>query len=121
MVNRYIPPLFLACLLALILCSGCRSEADKMAEFCLNFDAEVKASSDCRDMANRLDRLLAPPQPQLKNRNICSDTTACLPCKSAAREMLKQCGYDSDMKPILAKMHFSNTLRKQLEQVPNEE
>ncbi len=62
-------------------------------------------------MANRVGKLLDPPQPMLKERDICSNTTACLPCRSAVREMLARCGTEDEMKPVLHRMHFSKSLR----------
>ena len=85
-----------------------------MAEFCLNYDKEVQASVDCKDMARRLDELLSPPQPHFRNMDICTDTKACVPCRKAARDMLKRCGYEPELKPILDQMTFSNSLRKQM-------
>lgn len=105
---------FIPLLILLLLTLGCRSEADRMAEFCIRFDAEVRDASDCRDMSLRLAQLLSPPQPQLRDTDICTDTRACVPCRNAVRDMLKRCGYDPEMKPILDQMTFSNTLRKQM-------
>jgi hypothetical protein len=87
-----------------------------MAEFCLNYEKAVKEAANCKDMADRLDALLSPPQPRLNDRRLCADTTACLPCRVAANEMLKQCGYDEEMRPIFERMHFSKSLREYLAQ-----
>ena len=85
-----------------------------MAEFCIKYDTEVNASADCHDMTGRLKDLLSPPQPHFRDTDICADTKACVPCRNAAREMLKRCGYEPEIKPILDQMHFSDTLRKQM-------
>lgn len=105
-ISRIIAFLFLALSL-----TACRSEADKMAEFCLKFDAQVQASSDCHDMSQRLQQLLSPPQPRLHDDAICLQTTACRPCKKAVRDMLRQCGYDENLKPVRDQMHFSDALK----------
>lgn len=93
-----------------ILAAGCRSDADRMAEFCLNFDSIVQTASSCQEMSQNLEQMLDASQPQLKDRSLCATTTACLPCKSAVRTMLGQCGNEPDLKPVLGKMHFSNAL-----------
>ena len=101
-------------ILLLTIMMGCRSEADRLTEFCIHFDKEVQASSDCHDMSMRLGELLSPPQPHFRDTDLCEDTEACLPCRKAVREMLKQCGYDPELRPILDQMTFSKTLRKQM-------
>jgi len=92
--------------------TGCRSDADKMAEFCLNFEAAVKGSQDCSSMAqaigNELEKNII-----LYDTQVCAQTTACLPCRKASITLLGQCGQDPQMRPILDKMHFSDALRKQ--------
>lgn len=103
--------LFFGLFCSAICLAGCRSDADRMAEFCLRFDEIVKSSSDCSVMSKQVDELLDPPQPMLRERNICSSTTACLPCRSAVREMLVRCGTEDEMKPVLHRMHFSKSLR----------
>ncbi len=93
--------------------SGCRSDADQMAEFCLNYE-KVIHTDDCDEMAKRLDQLLAEPQPRLRDNSVCEETTACLPCRVAVREMLKKCGQNQAVSDIMKqKMHFSTMLREQ--------
>ncbi len=92
--------------------AGCRSDADKMAEFCLNFEAAVNTSQDCGSMAQALGNVLDQGS-VLYDTQICADTTACLPCRKASLTLLGQCGQDSQMRPILDKMNFSDALRKQ--------
>ena len=106
-MKRLLP---LTLLIAAIVVVGCRSDADRMAEFCLNFDSIVQSASSCQEMSQNLEQMLNAPQPQLKDRSLCATTTACLPCKSAVRTMLGQCGNEPALKPVLGKMHFSNAL-----------
>ncbi len=105
---------FLLIILLLTIVTGCRSEADRLTEFCIHFDQEVQASQDCHEMASRLGELLSPPQPHFRDMDLCEDTKACLPCKKAVRDMLRQCGYDPELRPVLDRMTFSKTLRKQM-------
>ena len=95
--------------------SGCRSDADLMAEFCLDL-AEASKTESCTEMADRMNQILDRQQPRLRDTSICTDTTACMPCRVGVREMLKRCGYDEAMKPVLQKMHFSSSLRDELSQ-----
>lgn len=92
---------------------GCRSDADRMAEFCLNFDDAVKNAQSCEEMSANVDGLLKKNQPRLRERSICLDGTACLPCKQAVRIMLGECGNDPVLRPVLDEMNFSRTLREQ--------
>lgn len=103
-------PLLLMTAMTVVLLFGCRSDADRMAEFCLQFDNIVQTASSCHEMSENLEHMLDAPQPQLKDRSLCASTTACLPCKNAVRTMLGQCGSEPDMKPILEKMRFSKAL-----------
>ena len=103
--------LYLAILLPFLL-SGCRSDADRMAEFCLRLAQEVDAASDCGDMAARVGAVLDGDQPALRQLDVCEATSACLPCKHAARVMLVRCGTDDAMRPVLDRMHFSQALRE---------
>ncbi len=95
-------------LTAFFLC-GCRSDADKMAEFCLNFEAIVVEASDCVRMSealgHELDRHIV-----LYETNLCEKTTACLPCRKAAQKLLSECGQDASMRPVLDRMQFSKTI-----------
>ena len=103
-------------LLLLFGLTGCRSDADHMAEFCLNFEQAVK-TDDCQEMAKNMDILLAEPQPRLRDNAICEDTTACLPCRVAVREMLKKCGQNEAVSNVMKQnMHFSTLLRNQVVQ-----
>ena len=106
-MRRLLPFLFLVCFFV----AGCRSDADRMAEFCLSFDSAVDAATDCADLAGRVDALISSDMPRFRRDDVCSTSTACLPCRQAVRKMLVQCGYDEALRPVLDKMHFSRTLR----------
>ena len=94
--------------------TGCRSDADRMAEFCLGFEQAVK-TENCQEMAKNMDVLLAEPQPRLRDPSICEESTACLPCRVAVREMLKKCGQDEEVSAMMKqKMHFSTLLKDQV-------
>ena len=90
---------------------GCRSDADKMAEFCLSFEQQVTNAQTCQEMAqslgNELDKRIV-----LYDTQICASTTACLPCKKASIALLGRCGQDPDMRPVLDRLNFSDTLRQ---------
>ena len=105
------------CIMGLLLLTGltsCRSDADRMAEFCLNYETAVK-TEDCAEMAANMNQLLAEPQPRLRDTSVCEETTACLPCRNAVREMLKKCGQDEAVLEIMKnQMHFSTALRDEL-------
>ena len=98
---------------------GCRSDADKMAEFCLNFEKAVATSKTCQAMSqavgNELDKRVV-----LYDTQLCRTTTACLPCKKASRDLLGRCGQDSDTRPVLERMNFSDTLRKSAQEAQEE-
>ena len=97
--------------------TGCRSDADQMAEFCLNYEAAVR-TEDCTEMASNMRILLAEPQPRLRDTSVCEKTTACLPCRAAVREMLKKCGHDEAVSEIMkTRMHFSTALREELKSI----
>ena len=99
---------------ALIAMTGCRSDADQMAEFCLKYEV-VSQTNDCTEMASQLEQLLADPQPRLRDTSICDKTTACLPCKKAILDMLRKCGRDEKVSEIMkTQMHFSTALRDQM-------
>ncbi|MBO7536009.1 MAG: hypothetical protein J6T34_02550, partial [Bacilli bacterium] len=54
-----------------------------------------------------MDVLLAEPQPRLRDPSICEESTACLPCRVAVREMLKKCGQDEEVSAMMKqKMHL---------------
>ena len=91
---------------------GCRSQADRMAEFCLGFDEAVQSSKTCEEMAKKLTDHLNGVQTKLNDHSLCTETTACLPCRKGVRDMLTQCGHDPAMRPVLDKLHFSKTLRE---------
>ena len=110
--SRIVAILFTLFLLTVL--SSCRSDADRMAEFCLNYEAAVK-TDDCTEMAANMRVLLAEPQPRLKDTSVCDKTTACLPCRVAINEMLKKCGQDEAVSEIMkTQMHFSTALREQM-------
>ena len=118
-MSRIIVLIFVLFLLT-VFCS-CRSDADRMAEFCLNYEAAVK-TDDCSEMAKNMDLLLTEPQPRLRDTTICDKTTACLPCRVAISEMLKKCGQDEAVSMIMkSKMHFSRSLREQMKSQDNQE
>ena len=98
--------------MTLCLCS-CRSEADRMAEFCMHFEEATNGTEDCAVMAQRLTTLLESPQTYLKDTAVCETPKACDSCKRGAHKMLRLCGHDEAMKPVLSQMHFSTTLREQ--------
>ena len=99
-------------ILTLCLCS-CRSEADRMAEFCMHFEEATDGTEDCTVMAQRLTALLESPQPYLKDAAVCDTPKACDSYKRGAHKLLCLCGHDETMKPVLSQMHFSTTLREQ--------
>lgn len=102
--------------------TGCRSDADYMAEFCLNFDKTVSlAGDDCSDMAQRLTHFLDDSHTKIADHEVCNHSTACLPCQSAVNRMLRHCGYDEALKPIYQRMHFSKTLRHSMTTSQEEE
>ena len=101
--------IYIFLLLSLYIC-GCRSDADRMAEFCLQFEAATHGS-DCEQIAHDLGALLDAPQPALRDAHLCERSTACLPCKRGARDLLRLCGQDPSVRAELDKMHFSTTLR----------
>ena len=111
--------LLLTLLLAATL-SSCRTEADKMAEFCLSFEQITQNTEDCTQMATQLDTFLQSPHPKLKDDQICANSTACLPCRQAVRKLLQTCGHAPEMRPVLDKMTFSKTLRTDLPSTQNE-
>ena len=92
---------------------GCCSDADKMAEFCLNFETAVSGAQDCLEMSSRLTQVL-DQSIVLYDTTLCNTTTACLPCRKGARRMLSECGTDPAMRPTLDSMYFSNSLRSSL-------
>ncbi|MBR4986494.1 MAG: hypothetical protein IKY83_12230 [Proteobacteria bacterium] len=108
-MKKNLLPLCLVCILCVF---GCRSQADRMAEFCLGFDEAVQAASDCADMAKRLEQHLDRVHTKLNDHALCTDTTACLPCRKGVRDMLTQCGYDPAMRPVLDRLRFSKALRE---------
>ena len=96
----------------MLLFSGCRSEADKMAEFCLQYAQIVETHTDCRHLASAMTAFIEAPHPKLRDGKVCENSTACLPCRKAARDMLKSCGYAPEMRSVLDKMQFSDALRE---------
>lgn len=104
--------LFILCLIVPCL-SGCQSDADRMAEFCLGFvKAAEDARGDCAQMAQSIQNLIGENNATIRQTDVCQTTTACLPCRKAVRLMLSQCGTDKDFRPVLDNFHFSDTLRK---------
>ena len=93
--------------------TACQSQADIMAEFCLGMDQDVQTSSQCDDMAQRINTRLKNAK-SIRDNKVCQSSTACLPCKHAIREILAQCGYTPEIKPLLEQMHFSTTLRESI-------
>ena len=91
---------------------ACQSDADRMAHFCLDFEKAVNVSEDCAVMAEAVSRHLDAPQPKLRDRYLCEEGTACLPCREAVRRMLKLCGTSDTLRPVLDRMHFSSALQK---------
>ena len=90
---------------------GCRSDADRMAEFCLNFEAAIASTDDCSAMAAAIQHEIDKPI-LLSDSPLCQTTTACLPCRKGARKLLSLCGTDPAMRPVLDQMHFSNRLQE---------
>jgi hypothetical protein len=113
------PRLFFFILLMLI-SSGCRSEADQMAEFCLSFAQITETHTDCPEIAKQMTVFLNASHPKLKDDQICAQTTACLPCREAAKKLLQSCGHAPEMRPVLDRMHFSKSLREDLQSPPTE-
>ncbi|MBQ8035815.1 MAG: hypothetical protein IJ268_02375 [Proteobacteria bacterium] len=107
-MKRILLPVCVVC--SLCVC-GCRSQADKMAEFCLGFDEAVQGSSECAEMAKKLTEHLDAVQPKLNDHDLCTETTACLPCRKGVRDMLTRCGHDPALRPVFDRLHFSKTLR----------
>ncbi|MCL2326742.1 MAG: hypothetical protein FWC40_09650 [Proteobacteria bacterium] len=91
---------------------GCRSEADRLAEYCLSLEAMVVASEDCEAMAQALHGL---PAGTYYDGDLCAKTTACLPCRKGAVEMLRRCGASESFRPLLDAWHFSAALRSAAE------
>lgn len=89
---------------------GCRSDADKMAEFCLQFEAAIEESGDCNAMSEAL-KAVIDQRIIIYEPNLCESTTACLPCREGTRKLLSMCGSDPAMRPILDRMHFSHVLQ----------
>ena len=101
-------------LLGMTLCLyGCRSEADRMAEFCMHFESATQDTDGCAVMAERLVALLDDNQTYLKDTSVCEKPKACDSCKRGVHKMLRLCGHDDALKPVLSRMHFSTTLREQ--------
>lgn len=107
-MKKFLLPLLIMTLLGVC---GCRSQADRMAEFCLGFDEAVQSSKDCEEMAQKLTKHLDGVQPKLNDHDLCKETTACLPCRTGVRDMLTNCGHDPALRPVLDRLHFSKTLR----------
>lgn len=93
--------------------TSCRTETDRMAEFCIHFVEAVEISQgDCEEMSNRIAALEDSSRAEIRNLDVCRESTACAPCRKAVRTMLAQCGYDSAMQPIFKRFHFSESLRR---------
>lgn len=90
---------------------GCRSDADKMAEFCLNFENAVNRSEDCAQMASLIQKELDKTV-VLYDTTLCETTTACLPCKKASRRLLSECSHADEMQPVFKQMNFSKALSR---------
>ena len=106
--------IILSIIAAAAMLTGCRSDADRMAEFCLMFDNVVQNARNCEQMSVNVGHLMRNLQSKLRERNVClNGTTACSPCKKAVRTMLGQCGNDPALRPVLDEMHFSESLREQ--------
>ncbi len=84
-----------------------------MAEFCMHFEAATEDTEDCTVMADRLTALLDDTQTYLRDTSVCKTPKACDSCKRGAHKMLRLCGHDDALKPVLSRMHFSTTLREQ--------
>lgn len=105
--------IFAICLMGLAL-SGCRSDADVMAEFCLNF-VKATETEDCHQMASNLDALLSPEQPRIRDKSVCEKTTACLPCRKGVEVLLRNCGQNQEViKRLQKEVQYSTTLKDHL-------
>ena len=89
---------------------GCRSDADKMAEFCLQFEAAIEKTDDCNAMSDAL-KAVIDQRIIIYDSKLCESTTACLPCLEGTRKLLSMCGTDPSMRPVLDRMHFSHILQ----------
>lgn len=112
-MNRFIILAIIASSLSL---AACRSDADRMAQFCLDFERAVDLSNgDCSIMAQEIYKQIDSHSTKLRQTDVCLKTTACRPCRNAVRTMLAQCGYDDDFKPVIEQFQISDTLRRSLE------
>ena len=102
---------FFVFLCVCLLVSGCRSDADRMAEFCFGLDEVAQKTTDCVEMAHDLNALIDAHSARLADDAVCASTPACRPCRPAVRVMLRECGYDPAFETALRRMHFSDALR----------
>ena len=93
--------------------TACQSQPHIMAEFCLGMAQDAQTSAQRDDMPQRINMRLKNAK-SIRDNKVCQSSTACLPCKHAIREILAQCGYTPEIKPLLEQMHFSTTLRESI-------
>ena len=92
---------------------ACRSDADRMAQFCLDLDRAVEsAQGNCAQMAQNIRSQIDGHSETLSRLDVCKKTTACRPCRKAVTQMLARCGYDDEFSPIVQRFHFSDSLRQ---------
>lgn len=92
--------------------AGCRSDADKMAQFCIELDGAVERAPGCGQMARDVAAVLDGNRFLLSDVGLCVETPACYPCRRAVSGILGSCGYSEAMSGVLERFHFSGTLRK---------
>lgn len=104
-------------ILAAWLC-GCSSSEEKVAAFCVSWDQAVQGSEDCAGMSAEVDRVYETfGQTWIRSQSsIPDDSSAWVPCRKAAADMLGRCGYDAAMQDTLKRFQFSNVLKSQQQQ-----
>lgn len=101
-------------LAALFLFCACSSEAERVARYCTLWDEAVRGAANCEQMAQQVGELNGAFHGYVWGgaQDVCAQTTACLPCKAAAREMLARCAQDGSFAQTLGQFHVSRLLRE---------
>jgi hypothetical protein len=93
---------------------ACSSESERVARYCIRWEEAVSSASNCPQMATNLRAFARSWQAYVWSDvgEICEQTTACLPCKEAAREMLVRCGQSIELADVIEEFKVSTTLRR---------